>query len=187
MFVKRGVNVIKVNNNIKNVSTMKSYDVSSYNRNAKVLIIDYAGNSYWNCRCSCQKDNDKLMRALALCDYFWSEEGHELNSFGPASEGYVEGTFNYQGREVAKFTQATLDQLNKYFLINQMPIISGRYWNMVHGSTPEQVKQDLEGMQNMRIVGKNMAWHLKCKQAGIEAGIVPPEAEETIYTNFIRE
>ena len=58
------------------------------------------------------KDNDKLMRALALCDYFWSEEGHELNSFGPASEGYVEGTFNYQGREVAKFTQATLDQLN---------------------------------------------------------------------------
>jgi multimeric flavodoxin WrbA len=82
---------------------------------------------------------------------------------------------------------ATLDQLNKYFLINQMPIISGRYWNMVHGSTPEQVKQDLEGMQNMRIVGKNMAWHLKCKQAGLEAGIVTPEAEETIYTNFIRE
>jgi multimeric flavodoxin WrbA len=68
-----------------------------------------------------------------------------------------------------------------------MPIISGRYWNMVHGSTPEQVKQDLEGMQNMRIVGKNMAWHLKCKQAGLEAGIVTPEAEETIYTNFIRE
>lgn len=61
---------------------------------------------------SLASDNDKLMRALALCDYFWSEEGHELNSFGPASEGYVEGTFNYQGREVAKFTQATLDQLN---------------------------------------------------------------------------
>ena len=58
------------------------------------------------------QDEDKLMRALALCDYFWSDEGHELNSFGPASEGYVEGTFNYQGREVAKFTQATLDQLN---------------------------------------------------------------------------
>ena len=82
---------------------------------------------------------------------------------------------------------ATLDQLNKYFLINQMPIISGRYWNMVHGSTPEQVKQDLEGMQNMRSIGRNMAWHIKCKQAGIEVGIVPPEAEETIYTNFIRE
>ena len=82
---------------------------------------------------------------------------------------------------------ATLDQLNKYFLINQMPIISGRYWNMVHGSTPEQVKKDLEGMQNMRIVGKNFAWHLKCKEAAEKDGIVAPEAEETIYTNFIRE
>ena len=82
---------------------------------------------------------------------------------------------------------ATLDQLNKYFLINQMPIISGRYWNMVHGSTPDQVKKDLEGMQNMRIVGKNFAWHLKCKEAAEKAGIAAPEAEETIYTNFIRE
>lgn len=81
---------------------------------------------------------------------------------------------------------ATLDQLNKYFLINQMPIISGRYWNMVHGSTPQEVQQDLEGMQNMRIVGKNLAWHLKCKEAAKLAGILPPEAEETIYTNFIR-
>lgn len=82
---------------------------------------------------------------------------------------------------------ATLDQLNKYFLINQMPIISGRYWNMVHGSTPEQVKKDLEGMQNMRIVAKNLAWHLKCKEAGKKLGIIPPKAEDTIYTNFIRE
>ena len=81
---------------------------------------------------------------------------------------------------------ATLDQLNKYFLINQMPIISGRYWNMVHGSTPEQVKQDLEGMQNMRIVAKNLAWYLKCREAAQRVGVVPPPAEETIYTNFIR-
>ena len=68
-----------------------------------------------------------------------------------------------------------------------MPIISGRYWNMVHGSTPEQVKKDLEGMQNMRIVAKNLAWHLKCKEAGEKLDIIPPKAEETIYTNFIRE
>ena len=58
-------------------------------------------------------------------------------------------------------TTATLDQLNKYFTINQMPIISGRYWNMVHGATPEDVVQDFEGMHNMRIVARNMAWHLK--------------------------
>lgn len=83
-------------------------------------------------------------------------------------------------------TTTTLDQLNKYFQINQMPIISGRYWNMVHGSTPEQVKQDLEGMQNMRIIARNMAWFLKCKEAGAKAGIKYPDAEETIFTNFIR-
>lgn len=81
---------------------------------------------------------------------------------------------------------ATLDQLNKYFLINQMPIISGRYWNMVHGNTPEEVRQDLEGMQNMRIVARNMAWILKCKEAAKKAKIEEPQAEDTIYTNFIR-
>lgn len=83
-------------------------------------------------------------------------------------------------------TTATLDQLNKYFQINQMPVISGRYWNMVHGANPDEVKQDEEGMQNMRILARNMAYHLKCKEAAQKAGINPPEAEETVYTNFIR-
>ena len=83
-------------------------------------------------------------------------------------------------------TTATLDQLNKYFSITEMPIISGRYWNMVHGSKPDEVKKDLEGMQNMRILARNMAWHLKCKEAGEKAGIVLPKQEEIVYTNFIR-
>lgn len=83
-------------------------------------------------------------------------------------------------------TTATLDQLNKYFTISQMPIISGRYWNMIHGNTPEEVIQDKEGMQNMRIVARNMAWHLKCREAAEKAGIKPPESEKTLYTNFIR-
>ncbi len=83
-------------------------------------------------------------------------------------------------------TTATVDQLNKYFTISQMPIISGRYWNMVHGSTPEDVKQDKEGMQNMRFLARNMAWFLKCKEAGLKAGIEPPVQEEVIWTNFIR-
>jgi multimeric flavodoxin WrbA len=83
-------------------------------------------------------------------------------------------------------TTATLDQLNKYFTITQMPIISGRYWNMVHGASAEEVKQDLEGMQNMRILARNMAWHLKCKEAAEKAGIPMPKKEETVYTNFIR-
>jgi len=83
-------------------------------------------------------------------------------------------------------TTAALDQLNKYFTISQMPIISSRYWNMVHGSKPEDVKQDLEGLQIMRVLGKNMAWFLKCKEAGIKAGIEFPKQEERIATNFIR-
>ena len=83
-------------------------------------------------------------------------------------------------------TTAALDQLNKYFAITQMPMITGRYWNMVHGASPDEVKQDLEGMQNMRILARNMAWHLKCQEAGKNAGIPMPKTEDTIFTNFIR-
>ena len=83
-------------------------------------------------------------------------------------------------------TTATLDQLNKYFAITEMPMISGRYWNMVHGHTPDDVKQDLEGMQNMRILARNMAWFLKLKEAGENAGIPMPKQEEIVHTNFIR-
>jgi multimeric flavodoxin WrbA len=83
-------------------------------------------------------------------------------------------------------TTATLDQLNKYFLIMQMPVISSQYWNMVHGSQPEDVMQDLEGLQTMRTLGRNMAWFLKCKEAGIKAGVPFPVCEERLRTNFIR-
>jgi multimeric flavodoxin WrbA len=81
---------------------------------------------------------------------------------------------------------AAFDQLNKYFSISQMPIVTSQYWNMVHGHTPEDVKKDLEGLQIMRTLGNNMSWMLKCIQAGKEAGIVLPEPEERISTNFIR-
>ncbi|MBQ8886572.1 MAG: flavodoxin family protein [Candidatus Gastranaerophilales bacterium] len=84
-------------------------------------------------------------------------------------------------------TTATLDQLNKYFSITEMPIISGRYWNMVHGSCSDEVKQDQEGMQNMRILARNMAWHLKCREAAEKQGVSKPESkEEIIFTNFVR-
>ena len=81
---------------------------------------------------------------------------------------------------------ATLDQLLKYPEINEMPIVNGPYWSMVHGNTPEEVKNDLEGMQVMRSIGKNMAWLLKCIEKGEKAGINKPDAEEKIRTNFIR-
>ncbi len=81
---------------------------------------------------------------------------------------------------------AAFDQLNKYFTINNMPIVSSQYWNQVHGNTPEQVMLDEEGLQTMRTLGNNMAWLLKCIEAGKAAGIEFPEREETVRTNFIR-
>ena len=83
-------------------------------------------------------------------------------------------------------TTVTLDQLNRYFGITQMPVISGRYWNMVHGAAPEEVLKDEEGLQNMRILARNMAWHLKCQEAGRKAGVPMPKEEEVVFTNFIR-
>lgn len=83
-------------------------------------------------------------------------------------------------------TTTTFDQLNKYFTLNQMPVVSSRYWNMVYGSNPEEVKEDKEGLQTMRILGRNMAFLLKCKEAGIRAGVDLPEKEEITFTNFIR-
>lgn len=81
---------------------------------------------------------------------------------------------------------ATFDQLNKYFSISNMPIVTSQYWNMVHGNTPEEVQQDLEGMQTMRVLGRNMAWLLKSIQAGKCAGISLPKKEPRVATNFIR-
>ena len=83
-------------------------------------------------------------------------------------------------------TTAALDELNKYLLYAQMPIVSSRYWNMVHGQTPEEVREDVEGLQIMRVLGKNMAWMLRCIEAGKKAGVATPEQEPRINTNFIR-
>lgn len=76
---------------------------------------------------------------------------------------------------------ATFDRLNKYFTISQMPIVSSTYWNSVHGSTPEQVRADLEGMQTMRTLGQNMAWMLKCMESQ-----PLPETDAKVYTNFYK-
>ena len=83
-------------------------------------------------------------------------------------------------------TTATYDQINKYFGINQMPIISSRYWNMVHGREAADLEQDEEGLQTMRILARNMAYFIKCIEAGKEKGIEKPKGEKTILTNFVR-
>ena len=80
---------------------------------------------------------------------------------------------------------STFDEINKYFTISGMPVASSQYWNMVHGNSPEEVKQDLEGMQTMRTLGKNMAFLMKSIQLGKEQFELP-EKESHIFTNFIR-
>ena len=82
-------------------------------------------------------------------------------------------------------TTATFDQLNKYFTISEMPIASTRYWNMVHGHCAEDVMQDEEGVQCMRILGRNIAFLVKAIAAEKERNGLP-EAEEAVFTNFIR-
>lgn len=80
---------------------------------------------------------------------------------------------------------ATFDQLNKYFFISGMPVASGQYWNGVHGRVPGEAVQDLEGMQQMRTLARNMAFLMKSIALGKEAyGL--PEREPGIHTNMIR-
>ena len=81
---------------------------------------------------------------------------------------------------------AAMDVLNKYFTISQMPVVSSRYWNMVHGSKAEDVLQDEEGVACMKMLGKNMAYLLKCMEAGREKGLALPEQEPGVRTDFIR-
>lgn len=83
-------------------------------------------------------------------------------------------------------TTAAFDQMIKYFTISQMPVVSSRYWNMVHGAVPEQVAEDQEGLFTMRVLGRNMAYMLKCMEAGKAAGVALPEKEEPVWTNFVR-
>lgn len=80
---------------------------------------------------------------------------------------------------------STFDILNKYFTISGMPIVPSQYWNMIHGNNAEQAKQDLEGLQTMRTLGRNMAFLIKSIQLGKQQfGL--PEREKGQYTNFIR-
>lgn len=83
-------------------------------------------------------------------------------------------------------TVTSWDRLNKYFGISRMPIVTSQYWNGIHGFVAEEARQDLEGMQTMRTLGDNMAWLLKCIEAGKQNGITPPVPEPFIATNFIR-
>lgn len=81
---------------------------------------------------------------------------------------------------------ATFEQLNQYFTISNMPIVSSQYWNSVHGFTAEDVYKDEEGLQTMRVLGQNMVWLLKCIENGKKSGIDKPIYEARLRTHFIQ-
>ncbi|HNW03913.1 MAG TPA: flavodoxin family protein [Oscillospiraceae bacterium] len=83
-------------------------------------------------------------------------------------------------------TTTALDQIQKYFTISEMPVVSSQYWNMVYGNTPGQVREDVEGLQTMRVLARNLAWFLRCKEAGEKAGVTPPEREPRLRATIIR-
>lgn len=83
-------------------------------------------------------------------------------------------------------TSSSLEVLDKYFGISQMPVVGSTYWNMVYGKNGKDAVLDLEGMQTMRNLARNLAWMLKCFEAGKEKGIALPCAERENRTNFIR-
>ena len=83
-------------------------------------------------------------------------------------------------------TTATLDQMNKYFLHGEMPIAASRYWNAVHGNTAEEVLKDEEGLQTMRVLGRNMAFLIRAIRAERERSGLPEQETKRISTNFIR-
>ena len=78
------------------------------------------------------------------------------------------------------------EQLLKYFTVQEMPVISTRYWNNVFGMDAEEVEQDGEGLYNMRVLGKNMAYFLKCKEAAQKLNVPLPKFEPPVFTNFVR-
>lgn len=81
---------------------------------------------------------------------------------------------------------ATYDELNKYFTISGMPVASSQYWNSVHGRTPGEAEKDLEGLQTMRTLARNMSFLMKSIALGKEKfGL--PEKEEHLWTHFISD
>lgn len=80
-------------------------------------------------------------------------------------------------------TTCAIDDLMKYLTISQMFVVSSQYWNMVHGFTPDDVRQDAEGLQTMRVLARNMAYLLRCLELGRD--LPKPSKEKRIMTNFI--
>lgn len=150
----------------------------------------------------CIYSGDPVNEALALaegCDGFvfgspvhYASAGGGITSF--MDRLFYAGSASLRGKPAAAVasarragTTSTLDQLSRYFIIAGMPVVPSTYWPMVHGSTPQEVERDEEGLQVMRNLGRNMAYMVKAFALARENGLLPPEPETPrMRTNFIR-
>jgi len=145
--------------------------------------------------------NDKVNELLAKIDeYDGIVVGSPVYYAGPAGQLcafldrlFYSGSRHMRGKLAAAVvscrragSSAALDRLTKYFTISNMTVVGSQYWNMVHGSCPEDVKKDEEGLQTMRVLAENMAWMLRNLEAGEVANVALPEKERRLWTNFIR-
>ena len=146
--------------------------------------------------------DDKVNHLLARLDEFGAIVlGSPVYYAGPSGQlcAFLDRLFYCGGRRMSGKlgasvvscrrggASAAFDRLNKYFSISNMHIVGSQYWNQVHGFTPEDVNKDAEGLQTMRTLAQNMAWLLKCIDAGKAAGIPFPEYEKRISTHFIHD
>jgi multimeric flavodoxin WrbA len=148
---------------------------------------------------SCVKDDDVVEISKRLDEFDGFVFGSPVFYAGPAGQlcSWMDRFFysnagKFKGKVAASVVNArrggnsaSFERMNQYYLMNSMIVPGSQYWNMTHGLTPEDVAKDKEGLQTMRTLGKNMAWILKCIDAGKKAGVSYPELEPKTNTNFV--
>lgn len=159
------------------------------------------GGCYKSGKARCVFGGDAVEKALELmegCDGI--VVGSPVHYAGPSGQItsflgrlFYSGSSLLQGKPAASVVScrrggatSAYESLNKFFEMSNMPVVTSQYWNQVHGSCPEDVKKDLEGLQTMRTLADNMAWMLKSIEAGKNSGVKYPEREPKVRTNFIR-
>jgi len=158
-------------------------------REAKKCVIDDVVNEF----------NQKALEAdgfvFASPVHFAGASGNVTSFLDRAfySENYGSGRASYRLKPAAVVaiarragTTATLDQLVKYPTIAEMPVISASYWNIAFGAKAADIEQDAEGIHTMQVLGKNMAYFIKCIKAGEKSGVQAPEKTKKPFTNFVR-
>lgn len=149
-------------------------------------------------KCAFDDTVNKFTELAACADGFiFGTPVHYAASSGAIASfmdrAFYSGKSNFVGKPAAAVVScrrggasAAFDQMNKYFTISAMPIVSSNYWNQVHGNSPEETLKDEEGIQTVRVLAGNMSWLLKCIELGKQNGVPFPEQPAKISTNFIR-